>query len=83
MLWVEKGLLAFFTVLYTKDEDFRKPQVTYKDGHPPNRHEFHPPQVVSNENGETVVRLWTSVMGREKTFHHHEFRFNKDGDLSR
>ena len=81
-LWVEKGLLAFFTVLYTKDKDFQKPQVTYRGGHPPKRFEFHPPQVISNENGETVVTLWTSVMRRKKEFHRHEFRFAKDGTLS-
>jgi len=68
-LWVEKGLLAFSTVLYTQeqDKDFRNI-------------EFQPPQVVTKDNGETVVTLWTSVMRREKTFHRLEFKFAKDGN---
>ena len=68
-LWVEKGLLAFSTVLYTKDKDFN------------NGDDFQPPNVVSKENGEVVVTLWTSVMRRKKEFHEHEFRFAKDGNL--
>jgi hypothetical protein len=80
-LWVEKGLLAFLTVLYTKDKDFVVPQVTYKGGHRPKLREFHPPQVITKENGETVVTLWTSVMRREKEFHEHEFKFSSAGKL--
>ncbi|MCY7345923.1 MAG: hypothetical protein LH614_06840 [Pyrinomonadaceae bacterium] len=68
MIWVEKGLLAFSTVLYTKDKDF-------KDG------EFYPPQIVTKENGETIITLWTSVMKRKKEYHNLEFRFTKDGNL--
>ena len=80
-IWVEKGLLAFFTVLYTKDEDFVFPQVTYKGGRPPEPREFHPPQVITKENGETIVTLWTSVMRRKKEYREHEFRFSSDGKL--
>ena len=69
MIWVEKGLLAFSTALYTKDKDF-------KVG------EFYPPQVVTEENGETIVRLWVSVMRRKKEYHNLEYRFTKDGNLS-
>jgi len=68
-LWVEKGLLAFSTVLYTQEQD--------EDLH---NSEFQPPQVVTKKNGETVVTLWTSVMRRKKTFHRLEFRFAKDGN---
>lgn len=67
--WVEKGLLAFSTVLYTKDKNFIGD-------------DFQPPNVVSKENGEIVVTLWTSVMRRKKEFHRREFRFTKDGNLS-
>ncbi len=85
-LWVEKGLLAFYTVLYTEDVDFlkdfqSKSEVTYKGGKPPSPPEFHPPQVVSNEGGETVVTLWTSVMKTKKEFEHHQFRFVADASL--
>ena len=69
MIWVEKGLLAFSTVLYTKDEKF-------------SGSEFQPPQVVSNANGEIVITLWTSVMKRKKEYHTLEFKFTKDGNIS-
>ena len=65
-LWVTKGLLAFSKVLYTKDKDF-------------NGSEFQPPQVVSKENGETVVTLWISFVRRKKEFGFVEYRFAKDG----
>lgn len=85
-LWVEKGLLAFYTVLYTEDKDFlkdfqSKSEVTYKGGKPPKPPEFHPPQVVSNESGETIITLWTSVMKTKKEFERHEFRFAADANL--
>jgi len=80
-LWVEKGLLAFFTVLHTKDKDFVLPQETYKGGTQSKPREFYPPQVITKENGETVVTLWTSVMRRKKEFHEHEFRFSSAGIL--
>ena len=67
--WVEKGLLAFSTVLYTKDKDF-------------GNGEFQPPNVVSKDNGEVVVTLWTRTMRRKKEFHQLEYRFAKDGSLS-
>ncbi len=67
-LWVEKGLLAFSTVLYTQGKDF-------KGG------EFQPPTVASDANGEVIVTLWTSVMRRKKEFQNLKFRFTKDGNL--
>ena len=70
--WVEKGLLAFFTVLYTKDKDL-------------NNQDFHPPKVVSGENGEIKVTLWIQLpsgMRREKGFQHIEYRFDKNGNYS-
>jgi hypothetical protein len=70
--WVEKGLLAFFTVLYTKDKDL-------------NNQGFHPPQAVSDENGEIKVTLWIQIppgMRREEGFQHVEYRFAKDGSFS-
>lgn len=67
-LWAEKGLSAFFTVLYTKDKDFGSG-------------DFQPPTVVSSENGETVATLWVSFMTRKKEFKHLEYRFAKDGNL--
>ena len=69
LYWVEKGLLAFFTVLHTKDKDLKE-------------REFQPPRVVSNENGEIKVMLWISLpsgMRREKGFRHVEYKFAKDG----
>lgn len=85
-IWVEKGLLAFYTVLYTEDNDFlkdfqSKSEVTYKGGKPPKQPEFHPPQVVVNESGETIVTLWTSVIKTKKEFERHQFRFAEDGNL--
>jgi len=80
-LWVEKGLLAFSTVLYSKDEDFVVPRVTYKGGRQPKPREFQPPQVITKENGETIVSLWTSVMRRKKEFRGYEFRFSPTGKL--
>lgn len=85
-LWVEKGLLPFYTVLYTEDKDFlkdfqSKSEVTYKGGKPPSPPEFHPPQVVLNESGETIVSLWTSVMKTKKEFERHQFRFAADANL--
>ena len=70
--WVEKGLLPFFTVLYTKDENL-------------NSSEFHPPQVISKENGEIKVTLWIrlpSGMSRERGYQLLEYRFAADGNLS-
>ena len=67
-IWVEKGLLAFSNVLYTKDEDF-------------NGADFQPPKTVSNEIGEVSVSLWISVVRRKKEFRYHEFRFAEDGSL--
>lgn len=66
--WVEKGLLAFSTVLFTKDESFPGD-------------DFQAPQTVTDENGEIVVTLWTSVMKRKKDFEHLEYRFAADGKL--
>ena len=80
--WVEKVLLAFYDVLYTKDKDFpRENRATYRGGIPPKIREFHPPRVTTKKDGETVVTLWTSVMRRKKEFQQHEFRFAKDGNL--
>ncbi len=67
-LWVEKGLLAFSTVLNTTDKSFPGD-------------DFQPPGAVSGENGETVIRLWTSVMKRKVEFEHIEYRFAEDGKL--
>jgi len=68
LAWVEKVLLAFSEVLYTRDKDFKGD-------------EFSPPQVVTTTDGEIIISLWTSVMRRKKEFQRHEFRFTKDGDL--
>jgi len=72
LLWVEKGLLPFFTVLHTKQKELENQG-------------FHPPKVISMENGEIKVTLWIQLpsgMNREKGFHHLEFKFAKDGNLS-
>ena len=69
LYWVEKGLLAFFTVLYTKDKDMGE-------------REFHPPQAMTAENGEIKVKLWIQLpsgMRRGKEFKRVEYRFSKDG----
>ena len=71
LYWVEKGLLAFFTILYTNDKDMGE-------------REFHPPQAMTAENGEIKVKLWVQLpsgMRREKGFQHPEFRFAADGLL--
>ena len=70
-LWVEKGLLAFFTVLHAKEKDLEG-------------RGFHPPQVVSN-NGEIKVTLWIrlpSGMTPERGYQRLEYRFARDGNLS-
>ncbi len=71
-LWVEKGLLAFSTVLYAKDQDLSGP-------------DFQPPQVVSGKNGEIRVALWiqlpSGMTSRKPAFQRLEFKFNKDGNL--
>ncbi len=72
LLWVEKGLLAFFTVLQTKQKELEN-------------QDFHPPKVVSMENGEIKVTLWIrlpSGRSRKKGFQHLEYRFAKDGSYS-
>jgi hypothetical protein len=71
-LWVEKGLLAFLTVLARKDEDFQD-------------HPFQPPQAVTKENGEIIVTLWIREppgMSREKVYRRLEYRFYADGALA-
>ncbi|CAN5865928.1 hypothetical protein BH20ACI4_BH20ACI4_25540 [soil metagenome] len=70
--WVEKGLLTFFTVLYTKQKELEN-------------QDFHPPKVVSTEKGEIKVTLWIRLPGgrnRTKRFQHLEYRFTKDGGFS-
>lgn len=70
--WVEKGLLAFFKVLQTKPKELEN-------------QDFHPPKVVSNENGEIKVTLWIQLpsgMRREKGFQHLEYKFAKDGSYT-
>ena len=67
MAWVEKGLLAFSTVLYTKDKDL-------------NTDEFQPPRAITKENGEVVVTLWIRFVRRKKEFRLVEIRFAKDGN---
>lgn len=70
--WVQKGLLAFFTVLQMKDKDL-------------NAVDFHPPRAVSTKDRGVTVRLWVQLpsgMRREKGFQHFEFKFAKDGSLS-
>lgn len=70
--WVEKGLLRFFTVLYTKDENL-------------NSSEFHPPQVTSQANGEIKVTLWIrlpSGMSRDRGYQLLQYKFVADGSLS-
>lgn len=72
LLWVEKGFLAFFTVLNTKPKELENQA-------------FHPPKVVSGENGEIKITLWIQLpsgMRREKGFQHVEYRFAKDGSFS-
>lgn len=67
--WVQKGLLAFFTVLQTKNKDLNDDQ-------------FHPPRAVKAENGEILVTLWIQLpsrMRREKEFKRIEYMFAKDG----
>ena len=70
LLWVEKGLLPFFTVLHTTDKEL-------------NDREFQPPQVVSTEGGEIKVTLWVRLpSGRgEQGYQHLEYRFSRDGNL--
>lgn len=68
--WVEKGLVPFFTVLYTRDKEL-------------NDQAFQPPQVVSTKTGEIKVTLWVRLpRGRgEQGYQHLEYRFSRDGNL--
>ena len=69
--WVQKGLLAFFTPVQTKDKD-----LDAKD--------FHPPRAITEQNGEVVVTLWIELpagMRREKEFKRVEYKFAKEGAL--
>jgi hypothetical protein len=69
-LWVENGLLPFFTVIAQKNEDFQ------------NR-SFQPPQAISKENGQIIVTLWISlpIMLNGRHYQLLEYRFSKDGEL--
>jgi len=91
-LWVDKGLLAFSTVLYTKGDDFVPGRgITNRGAIKPNVPEFHPPQVVSGKNGEVVVTLWVRFEDRKigrkiglllnKGFARQGYTFSKDGSL--
>jgi hypothetical protein len=71
-LWVEKGLLAFSSVMVTKDSDF---------GNSP----FHPPQAMADKDGVITVSLWVRMPsgmrpgpGRHEYV---EYKFSRDGDL--
>lgn len=69
--WAQNGLLAFFTVLQTKDKDLKD-------------NEFHPPRAVTAENGEIHVTLWIQMpsgMRRGKEFKRVAYKFAKDGKL--
>jgi hypothetical protein len=69
-LWVEKGLAAFFTVLHSRDAKFQGST-------------FQPPQVITEDSGDLVVKLWVRVPGnRGKTSDKLlEYRFGNDGSL--
>jgi len=55
-LWVEKVLLAFYDVLYTKDKDFpRENRATYRGGIPPKIREFHPPRVTKKKTAKRLL----------------------------
>lgn len=71
-LWVEKGLLAFFTVPQTKMKELEN-------------FDSHPPRVASSENGDVKITLWFQSpprMRRGKSFQHVEYRFKADGMFS-
>ena len=79
LLWAEKGLLAFSTVLYTRDKNFDPYRgVTWK-GKKPDFGEFQPPSALVSENGEIVVRMWVARMTRIKTYRRSTFVFTNDG----
>jgi hypothetical protein len=70
--WVEKGLLAFLTVVSEKNQDFAN-------------HSFHSSQATSKPNGETFVTLWIllpSGRSRGRSYELREFRFSAYGALS-
>jgi hypothetical protein len=71
-LWVEKGLAAFFTVIHSRDAKFQGST-------------FQPPQVITEDAGDIVVKLWVRVTGnRGKTTDKFlEYRFGNDGHLNR
>ena len=70
LLWVEKGLLPFFTVLYTRDKELIDQA-------------FQPPQVISTKTSEIKVTLWIRLpRGRgEQGYQHVEYRFGRNGNL--
>jgi len=70
--WVEKGLLAFYSVLYAKPSELENVG-------------FHPPQFVSEKNGAVKINLFIQLpsrMTREKGFQHLEYRFAADGTFT-
>jgi len=71
-LWVEKGLAAFFTVLHKRDAKFQGST-------------FQPPQVITEDTGDIVVKLWVRVPGNrgKSTDKLLEYRFGSDGNLKR
>jgi hypothetical protein len=68
--WVKESWLAFISVLKEKNDDFQE-------------HAFQPPSVVTNPDGEVVVRLWTNppARGRAKgrSYQLREYKFARDG----
>ena len=71
-VWVQKGLLAFLTVVSDTNQDFAN-------------HAFQSPQTASQPNGEVVVTLWIRLpagRSRGRSYQKREFRFSADGALS-
>jgi hypothetical protein len=71
-VWVEKGLIAFLTVVSDTNQDFA------------NR-AFQSSQTASQPNGEVVVTLWIRMpvgRSRGRSYQLREFRFSADGSFS-
>lgn len=70
LTWVKESWLAFIRVLTEKNEEFQE-------------HAFQPPSVVTNENAEVVVTLWTNPPGRGRAkgrgYQLRDYKFGKDG----
>lgn len=70
LAWVKESWLAFVRVLDEKNDDFQD-------------HSFQPPGVITNQDGDVIVTLWTNPRGRGRVkrgnYQLREYKFAKSG----